>query len=187
MTAGEIADAAGKDASNMKKLADEMVAEGILQATAPPALNGQPGRPARTAYTFADGEREHFEALADEESELGLLEVGLQVVMVDADKEIEALSEVLSQGDAVRGAVWAVNLDGEQSKVLIMFRGPNAVDDSLDLMGIFRDAELEAKRSTVTKLATPKELVKSEQRRKRRVDRNRVQRRAMQAGPQIDG
>jgi hypothetical protein len=182
MTAAQLSLATGRDQSNLKKLADEMVKEGALRKTAPPP-NSLPGRPARAAFVFEDGERERFEALVDEEGDLGLLKLGLQIVVVDADEKMESLSEVLSEADVVRSAVWTAFFDGSQSELLIAYQGEDAVDDSRDLMALLKSAELKARRASVTKVSTSTELAKAERRLKQRVNRSRVRQRVMQENP----
>jgi hypothetical protein len=188
MTASQLSESTGKDQSNQKKLAEELVAEGVLRHVPPSPVNGGPGRRARTAFAFAsDSERERFEELIDKRDALGLLSVGQQIVFVDAGQKMEALSEVLSQVDSVRGSRWSTTLDGDRAQVMIVFEGPSAVDDSRDLMAIFSDAQLEARRSSVAQIGTPRDLVKSERRRKERLERNRRHRRTMQDGPKVEG
>jgi hypothetical protein len=184
MTAAELAAATGKDQSNLKKVADELVQEGVLRITRP-APSSRRGRRASTAFAFSEGERERFETFVSEPRQRGVLEPGVHLVIVDAPAKDESLSEVLSEAEAVREVAWSVYIDGERPELAFAFRGSDAVDDSLDLMAIFAAAELEARRASVGKVETPEELVESERRRKQGVDRSRARRRSVKPGSRV--
>jgi hypothetical protein len=185
LTAARLAAATGRDQSNLKKAAEELVAAGALRALEPDlATNGRAGRPARTAFAFADGQREQFEEfldLADRPSDLA--EVGTQLVIIDADEGHDTLWKVLSQPGVGSGADRGFQLEGGRSEVMYAFNGPNAVDDSNDFLAILTAAELKAHRHSISKAASPRDFRRTAQRRLERVQRSRERRGAMQTAP----
>jgi hypothetical protein len=183
LTAGELASATGKDQSNLKKRADELVEEKVLQRLEPVSSNGAPGRPARSAFTFSDGERERFEDLVDVDVPLGLLKTGQQIVCVDISDQLERLSTVLSQAGIANGSQWVATTEGGSTELVLVFEGATAVNDSLDLMAILSDAELKARRASIAKIGSTREEIEAARKRKRRLDRSRRHRQAMQSSP----
>jgi hypothetical protein len=150
---------------------------------APPGVNGRPGRPPRKAFAFAAGEKERFEALLDDEQEIGVLKVGLQVVCVDSEEKMEALAEMLAQRGVLPSSVWTVELGGERPELMVLFPGPEAVDEAGDLLGAFKDAELKARRASISSVRNARDQIKAAQRRMQSINRSRLQRRARQVGP----
>lgn len=183
LTAGELASATGKDQSNLKKQADELVEKRVLQRLDPASSNGGPGRRPRSAFAFGEGERERFEELVDDDVPLGVLKPEQQIVYVNAGDQHEMLSAVLSQAGIASGSKWGATIEGEDSELMLVFEGVSAVDDSRDLMAILADAKLKARRASVTKIGTTREEVEAARKRKRRLDRSRRHRQAMQASP----
>ena len=183
LTASQLQDAIGKHQSNLKKAAHELVAAGVLIAVDPDLSEGQPGRRAQTAFKFTHGERERFEELLDREETSGFPEVGTQVVFVDASGKRDALWKVLSQTGVASGLDRAWQLDGDRTEMMFAFKGPTAVDDSLDFLEILGAAELSARRQTISKTGTSRELRKMARRRRQRVQRSREQLGTMQTTP----
>jgi hypothetical protein len=183
LTAAQLEDMIGKHQSNLKKAADELVGDHVLEIAEPPQENGQRGRRARTAFTFADGERERFEELIDEEPESEFPEVGTHLVFVDAQSKREALWKVLSQAGVAAGLDRACQLDGDRPEMMFAFRGPTAVDDSLDFLEILATAELSARRQSISKSNGSREIRKMAQRRRQRVERSKEQLGSMQTAP----
>lgn len=183
MTAAEMGFLAQQHQSNLKKAAEELVREGALRSTAPPSANGRRGRKPRVAFAFADGERQRFEELVAEESPIGTLGVGTQLVMIDAEEHPERLSEVLSRSDLMGNLAWAAHVDGRRSEVWLAYEGLGASDDSRDLLAAFDAAELSARRSSVAKLASARDLAGAEERKRQRVERTRAQLQAQRPSP----
>lgn len=176
MTAAEMGFIAQQHQSNLKKAAEDLVSEGVLRYVDPPSEDGpRRGRRPRTAFTFGDGERERFEELAAEERPIGLLGVGGQVVMVDAQENPERLSEVLSRDDLLGHLAWAAHVDGERSEVWLAYEGQGASENSRDLMTAFTVAELSARRSSVAKLMNARELARVEDRKRHQAESLRAQ------------
>jgi hypothetical protein len=174
MTSAQLSMATGKDQSNLKKLADDLVDEGVLQRTEPPVSRRQPGRRAKVAFAFAEGEREKFEALVGSDADTGVLRAGHQLVLVQAGTKVEDLLEVLSRPEVMARAAWAGLVDGERQEYMIAFAGPDAVDASLDLLAVLSSAGLEATRASVGKIGTSTNLVKSALRSLQLVNRSRM-------------
>src|SRR4029453_11313453 len=70
-TAGMIGSAIGRDQSNVKKDADDMLRAGMLVAANPPAGVRRRGRPASTAYAFAPGKQIELEEYLNAAAEPG--------------------------------------------------------------------------------------------------------------------
>jgi hypothetical protein len=183
MTAAEIGFIAQQHQSNLKKAAEELVNEGALRYTDPPPANGRRGRRPRVAFAFAAGERQRFEEMVADENLMGLLGMGTQLVMVDAEDRPERLSEVLSQSEVVSDAAWAAHVEGGRSEVWLAYEGYRAPDDSRDLMAILHAAELTARRGSVAKLANARDLARAEERKKQRVERARSRLQAQRPTP----
>jgi hypothetical protein len=185
MTAAEMGLLAGQDQSNLKKVAEELVREGVLRYTDPPSLNGRRGRRPRDAYAFADGEQQRLEELVGEERSFGVLGVGTQVVIVDAEQDPERLSEVLLRSDLTENLAWAAHVDRGRSEVWLAYEGHEASDDSRDLMTAFRIAELSARRASVMKLVGARDLAPSMERSRRRAEGTRAQFQARRPNPEL--
>lgn len=183
MTAGEMSLLAQQHQSNLKKAADELVDDGALKYTIPAPANGRPGPKARVAYVFSEGEQQRFEELVEDEMVVGLLGLGTELVMVDAEDQAERLSEVLSQPEVTADAAWTAHVRGQRAEVWLAFEGHRAPDDSLDLMAVLRSAELKARHGSVAKLANAGVTTRTEERRKRHVERVRAQLQAQRPNP----
>ncbi|MGN6258550.1 MAG: hypothetical protein ACTHN3_12515 [Solirubrobacterales bacterium] len=186
LTPAEIAVATGKDQSNLRKLAEELVEVGDLREVKPPPPNGKPGRRARKAFAFTESGREQFEALLDVEDDIGRLNVGSHVVFVDSEEKVEALAEALSHAGVDPETVWVAELMGPRPELMVVFSGLDAPDDAGDLLGKFRAAELKARQAAVSRVRSAREQAKAARKRKQRIDQSRLQRRAMQTGPRRD-
>jgi hypothetical protein len=175
MTAAEMAFIAQQHQSNLKKAAEDLVREGVLRRTPPPTQDGRRGRKARVAFAFAEGERQRFEELVAEETPIGMLGVGTQLVVVDAEENPSRLAEVLSRSDLIGNLAWAAHVNGRRSEIWLAYEGREASDDSRDLMAAFDAAELSAARSSVAKLASVRDLTSAEERKRQRIERIRTQ------------
>lgn len=159
MSAAELASAAGKDPSNTKKIADELVGAGGLKHVKARSPKGRAGRRTRQAFAFAPGERDRFVALFGEDASTGL-SPGQQLVFVDASALDDGLLGCLVRPELVARASWSVLCDGERQELVIAFDGPAAVDTSLDLMAALSAATVNATRASVSKISSPSELLR---------------------------
>jgi hypothetical protein len=164
MTAPELALATGKDQSNMRRLAEELVAEGLLLPRDPPASSGRRGRRPKTAFAFAGGEQEKLEASLQDRGELGRLRPRQQLVFVEATSKMNDLLAVLSDREVMARAAWSGLCDGSRQEFLIAFEGTDAIDASLDLMAALSAAEIRATRASVGKVEPAADLVESARR-----------------------
>lgn len=183
LTASQLAEVIGKHQSNLKKLAEELIGAGVLELAKPPQPNGQPGRRARDAFAFVAGGRERFEALIEDDRPDQDPDVGTHLVIVDAVEQAGTLSKILSQASAVGGVDKALHLEGDGTELMFMFRGPTAVNDSLDLLAVLKDAELKAQRRSVSKSSSGREVRQAARRQRQRVERSREQLGSMQTSP----
>jgi hypothetical protein len=157
MSATEIASATGKDPSNTKKIADELVEAGGLKHLEPKSSEGRAGRRTQRVFAFADGEQDRFVASFGEDRPAGL-SPGQQLVFVDASALGGDLLHSLARPELVARAAWSALCDGERQELAIAFDGPAAVDASLDLMAALSAAKVKATRASVSKVDTPGEL-----------------------------
>lgn len=170
VTAGELQRSLGTHQSNLKKIAEELVAAGVLKSIKPPRSSGRPGRPAQDAFTFADGERERFEDLLEDlEEPPGPLGQGSQLVFVDVQERGHALWSLLARKGVATGTRAVRQMEGERTELLFEFKGPTAVDDAMDLMEVLHAAELKARRQHVSKASSLGELRRTAQRRREQV------------------
>lgn len=176
LTAAEIAEIAGKDQSNVKKVADELLAAGILREASLAQQNGRVGRPPGAAYAFADGERERFESYAEEQISPGGVRVGTHVVFVERDQMKDRLSDVLSVPVVARGIEEAWEIEGDGfSGLLFPFNGSDAPEASGNFLSQLRDAQVKAGKGVMTRISRGRELRDAERRRRRLLERTRVE------------
>jgi hypothetical protein len=158
MSAAELASAIGKDPSNTKKIADELVAAGGLEQREPRSSEGRAGRRTSRVFAFAADEGDRFAALFGEDSPTGL-SPGQQLVFIDAGALGDDLLRSLTRPGLVARAAWSALCDGERQELVIAFDGPGAVDTSLDLMAALSTAKVKATRASVSKVDTPAKLL----------------------------
>jgi len=173
MTAAQIAAQSGRDHSNVKRTADGLVHLGVLELREPPTpADGKPGPRTKHSYVFAKGAREAFEAFQGPEAEPGTLEAGDQLVFLDAREPGPDLLECLANATISARIQWAALCDGGDQELMIAVRGPNAVDASLDLMGAFKAAKLQARRVSIGKVDSAAELATWASRSGRHIERS---------------
>jgi IclR helix-turn-helix domain len=160
MSAAELAAATSKDPSNVRRLADELVATGVLDAVDPPAggQKGKGGRRPERLFAFAAGERDSFVDRFGEADGPGL-KPGNQLVFVDISSLGEELVDCLSRPQLSR-AKWAAVCDGTRQELVIAFEGEDAGEASLDLMAALATAKAAAARAVVSELCSGVELVR---------------------------
>lgn len=159
LSATELASATGKDPSNTKKIADDLVGAGGLKHVKPQSPEGRAGRKTRWAFAFIPGERDRFVALFGEDASIGL-SPGQHLVFVDVSALDDGLLGCLARPELVARASWSALCDGERQELVIAFDGPAAVDTSLDLMAALSAATVKATRASVSKISSPSELLR---------------------------
>jgi hypothetical protein len=159
LTATEIGAESERNASNVKKAADGLVADGVLQKRDPPVpAVARPGAKARNCYAFAPGAQDAFEAAWGPEPNPGSLAPGDQLIFLDAREPGPGLLDCLTNAALSARVHWAALCDGTDQELMIALRGPNAVNASLDLMGAFKAAKLKARRVAIAKIDSAAEL-----------------------------
>lgn len=175
LSASRIAKLASKDASNVKRAADDLVDAGLLVRTPPPeGSNGGPGRPTSAVYALAEGHEDELRQALETDAEPGQLAVGLQIVFVETPSfRLAEIDDVLAHAFEVQSAKWAALCDGEPPGYLIAFEGETATESTVDLMSVLSAAEISSRR------VTPLDLMAAsvfEERLDRRVARARATR-----------
>jgi len=159
MTAAEISGATGRDRSNVKRAADDLVEHGALERREPPApTGGKRGPKTRSSYAFAPGAQDAFEVACGPEPAPGSLAPGDQLIFLDASEPGADLLDCLTDAAVSARVHWAALCDGADQELMIALRGPDAVNASLDLMGAFKAAKLKARRVAVAKVDSAAEL-----------------------------
>lgn len=159
MTAAEFAHATGRHPSNIKKAADALVKQGLLEQRDPPApLSSKPGPRTKSSYAFAAGMQADFEAACGPEPDPGSLAAGDQLIFLDVQEPGADLLDSLARAAVSARIHWSALCDGANQELMIALRGPDAVNASLDLMTTFKAAKLKARRVSVTKIDSAAEL-----------------------------
>src|SRR3954454_4471772 len=159
LTATEIGVESERNASNVKKGADGLVGDGVLQKLDPPVpAVRRPGAKARNSYAFAPGARDAFEVACGPEPDPGSLAPGDQLIFLDAREPGLDLLDCLANAAVSARVHWAALCDGIDQELIIALRGPDAVNASLDLMGAFKAAKLKSRRVAVAKIDSAAEL-----------------------------
>jgi len=161
LTPGEIAAKLRGDQSNVRKVAEQMVATGILVRKTPPKREKGRGRQPGVAYALAEEEVAPLEAyLADEGESLGFLREGVQILLasfpVDLERRFHAIVGEQGIEDPPR---WVGALDGPHRQYLLAFEGPGALKRAEKLRGILVNREITCQRFNVTELFGGKEFV----------------------------
>lgn len=157
-SAAELASVTRKDASNTRKIADDLVEAGALEHAEPRRLiKSRTGRRPGRAFVFAPGERDRFVELFGEAGS-PTLNPGQQLVFADASTLGDDLLGCLAQLELLRGATWSALCDGQRQELVIAFEGAHAVETSMDLMAALSAAKAKASRVSVCKVDTPAEL-----------------------------
>jgi len=159
MSAAELASATGKDPSNTKKIADELVGDGGLEHVKPRSPEGRAGRRTRQAFAFAPGERDRFVAFFGEGPSTSL-HPGQHLVFVDTSALNDGLLDCLARPGLVARASWSALCDGERQELVIAFDGPTAADASLDLMAALSADTVKATRASVSKVSSSSNLLR---------------------------
>jgi hypothetical protein len=157
--AAELAAATRRDPSNMRKVADELVAAKVLDTVEPSCdrRRGKGGRKPDRLFAFAADEREKF-AERFGAAEEPAMRSGSQLVFVDISSLGKELVACLAR-PALSGARWAAICDGKRQELVIAFEGDNASEASLDLMAALAAAEAAASRAVVSDLYSGVDLV----------------------------
>lgn len=165
LTAKQLAEATGRDPSNLRKVAEMMIEAGLVGHRPPRTSGTVRGRQPTAAYALEGDVADELRAALRDQLEDGQLRPSQQIVRVEAGEKIGTLMDVLAEeGTAARGA-WAAISDGDRQEMVIAFDGSDAVNASLDLMAVFSAAGLQASRSTISLVEGIADLIKSAQRR----------------------
>lgn len=160
-SAAELGSATGRDPSNMRKTADDLVHAGALERVEPPpkAVKGGAGRRPRRAFVFAPGEHDRFVERFGEPSPPGL-SPGQQLVFVDARTLDDGLLDCLARPELLPGMTWSALCDGQRQELVLVFEGAHAIETSMDLMSALSAVKVKASRASVSKVDTSAELAR---------------------------
>ncbi|HVY79287.1 MAG TPA: hypothetical protein VG898_12335 [Solirubrobacterales bacterium] len=138
--------------SNVKKIADRMVTEGLLRPGPRAKGDSKRGR-VPAAYAFAAGERQNVEAALEEHTAPGALSRDKQLVVasIPASKIVD-LRRVAGRPGAASQIEWVALIDGEPQECLMAFGGDHAVDLAHDLMSQLAAAEIRCRRASVAQV-----------------------------------
>lgn len=150
LTTRRLADATGKDRSNVGRTVRALVDAGLLVPEPASKRKGAPGKQPQHAYRLADSHRAQLEAALEQQPEPGTLGSGLQFVLAGAsESRLPALLEALSDPDAASQLAWSAQLDSSPQEYLLVFDGPTASRDANSLVSVLAAAGVPARRGSV--------------------------------------
>lgn len=150
LAARELAEATGKDPSNVRRTARAMADADLLTVGKPAQPEGGRGRPSTAAYRLAAGERERLEAILETGGGLGILGPGLQIVIADAaGARLADLQEVIAEPEAAPQLAWSAIVDGQPQEYLLAFEGPVAASAATKLVTVLTKAGIPSRRASV--------------------------------------
>lgn len=162
VTSGQVADAAGRHQSNVAKMLERLIEEGlVVRVPVPPAARApkRPGRLPRCAYALAPGQHDPLERAIASRTLPGTLHAAQQLVFAEATAErIDDLQHVLLDAAGADGVEWGAICDGERQEFLLVLEGPRAATAAADLMGQLAAAQVRCRRVTLTQLLSSTEL-----------------------------
>lgn len=161
LTPGEIAAKLRSDQSNLRRLAEQMVAAGILIRQPPPRRDKGRGRQPGIAYALSPDEVAPLEAyLADEGESLGFLREGVQLLFVAVAEDLERRFHAIVGEQGIKEPPrWVGVVDGSKQQYLIAFEGSGALAQAEKLRGVFLQGEIECQRVNVSQLFGGREFV----------------------------
>jgi hypothetical protein len=139
----ELAAPSGRDASNVKDVAEAMQSEGLLRREKATRPQPGPGRKAQYAYGFAAGQREAVQRLVPAGG-LGSVGQGHHLVFADASRLVD-LFNVLADPFHTKAARWGCVTDGAPPEYVVAFP-PDEVGRALELMAVLEAAEIACRR-----------------------------------------
>lgn len=161
LTPGEIAAKLRGDQSNVRRIAEQMVAAGTLVRHTPPKREKGRGRQPGIAYALADSEVAPLEAyLADEGESRGFLREGVQLLLVSVEEDLERRFHAIVGEQGIEDPPsWVCAIAGSKNQYLMAFEGPGAFRKAEKLRGIFVNKEITCLRFSVSELFGGKEFV----------------------------
>ena len=163
LTSAEIAARLRGDQSNVRKLAEQMAADGVLLRQDPPKREKGRGRQPRTAYSLADEEIAPLRARIGEAGEiLGLLRLQLQLLLVQVEEEQEThFFQVVDELGEKVGLQWMGRIDGPRQPYLLALEGEDAIQRAEVLRIALCHFEIDCGRYTVSQLLGGEAFVSS--------------------------
>lgn len=150
MTARELAEAVGKNQSNVRRTANAMVDADLLVAEQAPLRHTGSGRQPKVVYRLADAERRRLRTILDARNDLGTLAEGLEVVLADASgARLPALLAVMTEPEAAPQLAWSALVDGEPQEYLFAFEGPGARSGATSLVAVLAAADIPSRRASI--------------------------------------
>ena len=179
LTASELAEATGKDASNVGKLAERMVADGLLRSREPRRIGGHRGRRPSKEYALMAGGRVRLDELLETRIP-GALCRGQQLILAEVDQRTYGdLLLVLSDTSVLSQATWSALWHGDRQEYVIAFGD----DDGLvgDMAAALDAAGIPFRRTTVVNVGSAQQLVAQARRASRTAERTRLRQRTRRA------
>jgi hypothetical protein len=159
LTPGEIARTLQGDQSNVRRMAEQMTALGILVQHTPPKSQNRRGRTARFAYSLARDAIGPLEDHLDALGAPGVLHQGGQLLLVAVEQD--QLRDFVAVIEGVAADIlpqWATSFDGDKRQYLISLHGDDAEERAEKLKIALSQVEIECTRSKVGKLFTGSEF-----------------------------
>jgi hypothetical protein len=174
-TPRQIAEALGRDSSNVKADLEEMREEGLVERGAPPARTGKPGRPTAATWALAAAHVSALETAIQSASAVGAINRGQQVVFASAaGRPLPELLDVLADAQMTAGASWSALLDGGRQEFMVVFDGRDSAEQAIQFEAALSRVDVPAHRAAVTRVQRSDELVKRAARASRAARRARM-------------
>lgn len=146
----EIASVLGRDPSNVKDDAEEMVSAGLLERREPTRPQSGPGRRAQWAYAVLNVEAlRRLLALRPDAT----LRKEQHLVFADLSSAND-LAEVLADPEHTKGAAWFALSDGDPQEYMIAFEGEGAVGNARQLVSVLTAANIRCRRAHISEVGT---------------------------------
>jgi DNA-binding MarR family transcriptional regulator len=159
-TARELAEATGKDRSNVGRTVESMAAADLLVRERPPRHRSGPGRQPKWAYRLADSEKEKLERSLTISANPGALRKGQQLVLAAATgPRFAELLEAIVDAEAASQLAWSALIDGDPQECLAAFEGSTAVSLANELVAVLSRAGIPSRRVTVAQVSIGHEFL----------------------------
>jgi hypothetical protein len=169
LVAGRVAEALGRDASNIAGLLKGLVGDGLVTVQLPERRE-RVGRPPKDAYALSpQGEAELIKAI---QPSVGKLADGDHIVLADASvASLPELLHLLADAECAARGAWSFLLTGMGREQAVAFRGRHAASDAADLLSVLAGARIRSRHVIVTDLQSATDLRADARRRAREAQR----------------
>ena len=165
LTPGELARKTRRDQSNVRRMAGQMAAEGLLVRYPPGDAGRRVGRKPTAAYGLASGEKAALESHLKNDRPPGTLRNGQQLVFASIDgQQLLDVMEVMAKRGSASEIDWTASVDGSRQERMMVFEGEDALERADDLMAALTALKVECSRGSIADIATGKRSIEKAKR-----------------------